>query len=92
MHKKYSFVLMLCIIECGAGECRIDSDMSSLFVALFLLVPSLQQTVPPGGIAVCPLSTVQYTCVADSEHARGEQSGSDCYCYIHYIAAIKCSQ
>ena len=67
MHKKYSFVLMLCIIECGAGECRIDSDMSSLFVALFLLVPSLQQTVPPGGIAVCPLSTVQYTCVADSE-------------------------
>ena len=28
---------------------------------------ALQQTVPPGGVAVCPLSTVQYTCVADSE-------------------------
>ena len=30
------------------------------------LVPALQQTVPPGGVAVCPLSTVQYTCVADT--------------------------
>ena len=30
-------------------------------------MPALQQTVPPGGVAVCPLSTVQYTCVADSE-------------------------
>ena len=68
MHEKYIFVLMLCIIECGAGKCsRIDNDMSSLFVALFLLVPSLQQTVPPGDVAVCPLSTVQYTCVADNE-------------------------
>ena len=27
---------------------------------------SLQQTVPPGDVAVCPLSTVQYTCVADT--------------------------
>ena len=27
---------------------------------------SLQQTVPPGGVAVCPLSTVQYTCVAEN--------------------------
>ena len=34
---------------------------------LFFLVPALRQTVPPGGVAVCPLSTVQYTCVADSE-------------------------
>ena len=31
------------------------------------VVPGLQQTVPPGDVAVCPLSTVQYTCVADSE-------------------------
>ena len=31
------------------------------------VVPSLQQTVPPGDVAVCPLSTVQYTCVADNE-------------------------
>ena len=31
-----------------------------------LPVPALQQTVPPGGVAVCPLSTVQYTCVADN--------------------------
>ena len=34
---------------------------------LYLLVPALQQTVPPGGVAVCPLSTVQYTCVTQNE-------------------------
>ena len=28
--------------------------------------PALQQTVPPGGVPVCPLSTVQYTCVDDT--------------------------
>ena len=38
--------------------------MQSLFCAV---VPALQQTIPPGGVAVCPLSTVQYTCVADNE-------------------------
>ena len=30
-------------------------------------VPALQQTVPPGDVAVCPLSTVQYTCAGDNE-------------------------
>ena len=34
---------------------------------LYLLVPALQQTVPPGGVAVCPLSTVEYTCVAQTQ-------------------------
>ena len=33
---------------------------------LHSIVSSLQQTVPPGDVAVCPLSTVQYTCVADT--------------------------
>ena len=59
---------MLCIIECGAGKCsRIDGNVESVSGFFFSLVPALQQTVPPGGVAVCPLSTVQYTCVADSE-------------------------
>ena len=43
----------------------VQDNVSSL--RLFPPVPVLQQTVPPGGVAVCPLSTVQYTCVADSE-------------------------
>ena len=32
-----------------------------------LPVPALQQTVPPGGVAVCPLSTVEYTCMGQNE-------------------------
>ena len=69
MHKKYIFVLMLCILECGAGKCSIEWIMVCpvCLWLCFLLVPALQQTVPPGGVAVCPLSTVQYTCVADNE-------------------------
>ena len=31
-----------------------------------VLATALQQTIPPGGVAVCPLGTVQYTCVARS--------------------------
>ena len=31
-----------------------------------IIAPALQQTVPPGDVAVCPLSTVQYTCVDDT--------------------------
>ena len=34
--------------------------------ALYYFSAALQQTVPPGGVAVCPLSTVQYTCVTDT--------------------------
>ena len=56
---------MLCIMECGAGKCsRIDNGMS---IALFFSTRS-PALVPPGGVAVCPLSTVQYTCVADNQH------------------------
>ena len=43
----------------------VEDNVSSLW--LFPPVPVLQQTVPPGDVAVCPLSTVQYTCVADNE-------------------------
>ena len=43
----------------------VQDNVSSLW--LFPPVPVLQQTVPPGDVAVCPLSTVQYTCVADNE-------------------------
>ena len=58
-------VLSLCSIECEAGKCCMHDLLTApLFV---FLVPTLQQTVPPGGVAVCPLSTVQYTCVADNE-------------------------
>ena len=44
-------------------------------IPLCVVVPALQQTVPPGGVAVCPLSTVQYTCVAVLD-MRWEESGS----------------
>ena len=44
-----------------------DFDCVLIELLCFSAVPSLQQTVPPGGVAVCPLSTVQYTCVVDSE-------------------------
>ena len=46
-----------------------------------LAVPALQQTVPPGGVAVCPLSTVQYTCTGDNELSWRElhTSGSVTY-------------
>ena len=37
---------------------------------------SLQQTVPPGGVAVCPLSTVQYTCVAQTRMSWRESGSS----------------
>ena len=42
-------------------------DRASALVRVLSAVPALQQTVPPGDVAVCPLSTVQYTCVADIE-------------------------
>ena len=31
------------------------------------VVPSLYQTVPSGGEAVCPNSTVEFTCVGEAE-------------------------
>ena len=42
-------------------------DRASALVRVLSAVPALQQTVPPGDVAVCPLSTVQCTCVADIE-------------------------
>ena len=30
-------------------------------------MPSLYQTVPPGGVAVCPNSTVEFTCCGETE-------------------------
>ena len=52
----------------------VSISMIACFMNLFIIhlhshaavVSSLQQTVPPGGVAVCPLGTVQYTCVADT--------------------------
>ena len=38
------------------------SDACCLLIATVVL----QQTVPPGVVTVCPNSTVQYTCVADT--------------------------
>ena len=52
-------------------------------------MPTLQQTVPPGGVAVCPLSTVQYTCVADSElHWREFIGSADTVTYTIVPASV----
>ena len=41
-----------------------------------LPVVSLQQTIPPEGVAVCPLSTVQYTCEGQSRMSWRESGSS----------------
>ena len=53
-------------------SCSASSYSVSLgdFIAL-----TLDQTVPPGGVSVCPNSTVQFTCV-DETDMRWEESGS----------------
>ena len=46
-----------------------------------LAVPALQQTVPPVGVAVCPLSTVQYTCAGQNELQWREPGSVDTATY-----------
>ena len=70
-----AFLLSSCIRENSAGMFQRIVNLPSMPIPLCFLVPSLQQTVPPGGVAVCPLSTVQYTCVVDL-YMRWEESGS----------------
>ena len=70
-----AFLLSSCIRENSAGMFQRIVNLPSMPIPLCFVVPSLQQTVPPGGVAVCPLSTVQYTCVADLD-MRWEESGS----------------
>ena len=70
-----AFLLSSCIRENSAGKFQRIVNLSSMPIPLCVVVPALQQTVPPGGVAVCPLSTVQYTCVAVLD-MRWEESGS----------------
>ena len=51
-----------------------NASISCIFI--YVLVPVLQQTVPPGGVAVCPLSTVQYTCVTQNDLHWRASAGS----------------
>ena len=44
-------------------------------------VPVLQQTVPPGGVAVCPLSTAQYKCTGENELSWRELDTPDSVTY-----------
>ena len=43
-----------------------EDDVIHHFV-FFFTVPALQQTIPTGGLAVCPSNTVEFTCVAEIE-------------------------
>ena len=43
-----------------------EGDAIYCFV-FFFTVPALQQTIPTGGLAVCPNNTVEFTCVAEIE-------------------------
>ena len=55
--------------ERNAGFMRMHHCAQIIFILYnyhACIVPALQQTVPPGDVAVCPLSTVQYTCVDDT--------------------------
>ena len=53
-----------------------------------LPVVSLQQTIPPGGISVCPLSTVQYTCVAQNELEWRESDSVDTAMYASAVSRV----
>ena len=55
------------------------TKLSYLYLLCLHAVPALQQTVPPGGVAVCPLSTVQYTCTGDNELSWRELDTSVTY-------------
>ena len=48
----------------------------------------LQQTVPPGGVAVCPGSTIQYTCVTDARMEWRELGSPDPAMYALSISHI----
>ena len=48
----------------------------------------LQQTVPPGGVAVCPNSTIQYTCVTDTHMEWWEPGSPDTAIYEFNLSHI----
>ena len=65
--KMYFLCIRLYLLEILISNSYACIYATNSRVWLFPPVPVLQQTVPPGDVAVCPLSTVQYTCVADNE-------------------------